>query len=147
MFLNTDFLTDGEIKLQLEKTVDAIPEKEWLPAYHFAICDMNGQIMGKCDFRIGHSHKTYCGGNIGYTISEKFRGHRYAVKACRLLFELAKKHNLGYVMITCNPQNHASRKTCEILGGELLEIAKLPADSDMRVLGEDMMCIFRFELD
>ena len=46
MFLNTDFLTDGEIKLQLEKTVDAIPEKEWLPAYHFAICDMNGQIMG-----------------------------------------------------------------------------------------------------
>ena len=68
------------------------------------------------------------------------------MKACRLLFELAKKHNLGYVMITCNPQNYASRKTCEILGGELLEIAKLPADSDMRVLGEDMMCIFRFEL-
>lgn len=38
MFLNTDFLFDKEIRLVLEKTVDGDPEKNWVPAYHFAIC-------------------------------------------------------------------------------------------------------------
>lgn len=146
MFMNTDFLFDGEIKLQLEKTVNADPEREWLPAYHFAICDMSGQKMGTCDFRVGHNMKVYYGGNIGYKIDEEFRGHRYAAKACKLIFELAKKHDLGYVLITCNPNNGASRRTCESLGGELLEIVELPLDSEMRALGEDVMCVFRFNL-
>ena len=146
MFLNTNFLYDDEIRLQLEKTVEADPAREWLPAYHFAICDRNGQKMGTCDFRVGHNQKVYCGGNIGYKIDEQFRGHRYAAKACKLIFELAKKHDLGYVLITCNPDNLASRRTCELLGGELLEIVELPADSDMRALGEDRVCIFRYDL-
>ena len=90
--------------------------------------------------------KVYYGGNIGYKIDEEFRGHRYAAKACKLIFELAKKHDLGYVLITCNPNNGASRRTCESLGGELLEIVELPLDSEMRALGEDVMCVFRFNL-
>ena len=46
-----------------------------------------------------------------------------------------------------NPDNIASRKTCEYLKGNLLEIAKLPEDNDMRILkGETEKCIFEFEL-
>lgn len=74
------------------------------------------------------------------------RGHHYAGKACLLLFELARKHNLEYVVITCNPGNYASRKTCEYAGGEFLWITELPENNDMRDKGETEKCIFKFKL-
>ena len=86
-------------------------------------------------------------GHIGYSVYEKYRGHHYAAKACELLFLLAKKHNMSYLYITCNPDNIPSRKTLEYLKGELLEIAELPEDSDMRVnYGDTEKCIFKFDL-
>ena len=147
-FLNTDFLKNDEISLRLVRTAEADPAKGWSPAYHFAICDARGNEVGNCDLRIGHTQNLYYGGNIGYRVAEPYRGHHYAGKACRLLFELAKKHDLGYVTITCNPDNMASRKTCEYVGGRLLEIAPLPEDNDMRVEdGETHVCVYRIELD
>lgn len=146
MFLDTTFLKNDEIKLVLEKTVDGNEEKGWVPAYCFDICNLDGTKMGVCDLRIGHNDKLYYGGNIGYSVDKEYRGHHYAGKACLLLFELARKHNLGYIVITCNPDNYASRKTCEYAGGELLEIVGLPEDSDMRDRGETEKCIYRFKL-
>ena len=146
MFFDTTFLKNDEIQLFLEKAAEGNKEKGWVPAYHFAICNLEGTKMGTCDLRLGHNDKLYYGGNIGYRVEKPYRGHHYAGKACLLLFELAKKHELGYLIITCNPDNYPSRKTCEYAGGELLEVAELPADSDMRVRGETKKCIYRFEL-
>lgn len=146
IFINTDFLKNDEITLLLEKTVDGDDAKGWVPAYHFAICSSTGTRLGVCDLRIGHNDKLYYGGNIGYTVDEKYRGHHYAGKACLLLFELAGKHGMDYLIITCNPDNHASRKTCEYAGGELLEIVELPEDNDMRESGDTEKCIYRFQL-
>ncbi len=146
MFLDTSFLQNDEINLVLERTADGNEEKGWVPAYHFAICNQDGIKMGVCDLRIGHNDKLYYGGNIGYRVDEKYRGHHYAGKACLLLFELAKMHQLEYVIITCNPDNYASRKTCEYAGGELLETVELPADNDMREDGETEKGIFKFIL-
>ena len=68
-------------------------------------------------------------------------------EACELLFSLARKHGMRYLYITCNPDNLASRKTCESLKGEFLGIVELPEDNDMRItLGESHKCIFKFEL-
>ena len=102
--------------------------------------------MGVCDLRIGHNDKLYYGGNIGYRIDEEYRGNHYAGKACLLLFELAQKHGLEYLIITCNPDNYPSRKTCAYAGGKLLEIATLPEGNDMRMRGETEKCIYQFEL-
>lgn len=146
MFIDTGFLKNDEIQLKLEKTVEGNVEKDWVPAYHFAICNKEGTKMGVCDLRIGHNDKLYYGGNIGYRIEEEYRGNHYAGKACLLLFELARIHNLEYVIITCNPDNVASRKTCEYVGGELLEVVELPMDSDMRERGETQKCIFKFNI-
>lgn len=146
MFLNTDFLKNDEISLVLEKTVDGDAEKNWVPAYHFAICNAQGVKVGVCDLRIGHNKQLYYGGNIGYHVQEEYRGRHYAGKACVLLFELARKHDLEYLIITCNPDNYASRKTCEYAGGELLEIVELPEGNDMREKGESEKCIYRFRL-
>ena len=93
---------------------------------------------------VGKLSNLYYGGNIGYSIDEEYRGHYYAAKACLLLFELAKMHQLEYVIITCNPDNYASRKTCEYVGCELLEIVELPENNDMREAGETEKCIYKF---
>ena len=146
-FFDTDFLKNQDIKLKLEKVTEADPIKKWVPTYHFFICDTNDNKIGECCLRIGDNEKLYYGGHIGYEIDMPYRGHHYAAQACELLFALAKKHEMPYVLITCNPDNIASRKTCEFLKGNLIEIAELPEDNDMRILkGEMKKCIFRFEL-
>ena len=146
-FYPTDFLEDGEIRLILDRATGEDPVRQWVPAYHFFICDRQGNRMGVCDLRIGYNERLYYGGHIGYRVFEPYRGHHYAAKACRLLFALARKHGMAYLYITCNPENTASRRTCETLQGELLEIAELPDDNDMRVEnGETHKCIFRFAL-
>ncbi len=146
MFLDTSFLKNNEIQLLLEKTVDGDEKRNWVPAYHFFISSLDGTKMGKCDLRIGYNDNLYYGGHIGYTVFPEYRGNHYAGKACLLLFQLAIKHNMEYLYITCNPDNYASRKTCEYAGGTLLEIAELPEGNDMRDKGEFEKCIYEFNL-
>lgn len=146
MFFDTSFLTNDEISLALERTADANEKRGWVPAYYFAICDKRGTKVGECDFRIGHNANTYYGGNIGYSVYPQYRGRRYAAKACRLLFALARLHGMEYLYISCDPDNVASRKTCEYAGGEFVETAILPEENEMRKNGEIAKCIFRFVL-
>lgn len=44
------------------------------------------------------------------------RGHRYAMKACKMLFPIAKQHDLKVLQIVTAADNLASAKTCELLG-------------------------------
>ena len=146
-FLNTDFLENEEIKLVVNRLAEGDPARNWVPAYHFYICDSQGTVMGYCDLRIGYNDNLFYGGHIGYGINEEYREHHYAAKACRLLFELARRHGMEYLYITCNPDNLPSRKTLEYLNGELLGIFELPEDNNMRIEeGETEKCIFRFAL-
>lgn len=130
-YWNTDDLRTAEIYLRLRETRDAQPEKRWLPAYYFGICFLDGTKIGYCDLRIGYNDKTYIGGNIGYTISEEYRGHHYAAKACLLLFWQAKKKQMDYLIITCDPTNAASSKTCELAGGKYIETVDIPEDNEI----------------
>lgn len=145
-FFDTDFLRDEEIVLRLKHTAEGKPEQRRLPAYYFNICSQDGTVMGNCDLRIGYNDRVYYGGNIGYGIFPDFRGHHYAAKACRLLFELAKRHGMEYLYITCRPENVASAKTCELAGGRLMELAELPPDSDLREDGYTAVRIYKIDL-
>lgn len=146
MFYETADLKDQEIFLRLEKTCEEHPEKQWLPAYYFDICLLNGIKIGHCDLRIGHNHKTYIGGNIGYEIKKAYRGHHYAAKACALLFLQAKKHSMDYLIITCDPTNIASAKTCKIAGGYYIETAEIPEDNEMYSEGKRQVLVYRFNI-
>ena len=75
IFLPVDDLRDHDIVLQLDRTSEAKPEKNWVPAYYFSICLPDGTKIGSCDLRIGHSSRLYYGGNIGYGIDAAYRGH------------------------------------------------------------------------
>lgn len=146
MFFDTSFLKNDEISLIRERTADANEKRGWVPAYYFAVYDREGNKVGECDLRIGHNDNTYYGGNIGYTVFPPYRGKHYAAKACKLLFELARMHDMEYLYISCDPDNVASRKTCEYAGGEFVETAILPEENEMRKNGEIAKCIFRFVL-
>lgn len=142
-FLNPGRLSDGEITLRLVDMLDADFEKGYLPAYYFHIYKKGCRTpVGRCDLRIGHNIGSYYGGNIGYRVYPEFRGHRYAAKACTLLFGLARRHRMTELCITCNPDNLPSRRTCELVGGELKEIVELPFDNEMYQLGERQKCRF-----
>lgn len=146
MFFGVEDLKTDEIFLKLTKTCEEQPEKRWLPAYYLDICLVDGTTIGKCDLRIGHNDKTYIGGNIGYGIDQPYRGHHYAAKACKLLFQQAKKHGLDYLIITCDPANVASYKTCEHAGGIFIETANIPEDNEMYAEGKRKVKIYRFDI-
>ena len=146
MFLDVSDLKTEEIFLRLAKTGEVNPEKQWVPAYYFDICLTDGTKIGCCDLRIGHNDKTYIGGNIGYGIDEPYRGRRYAAKACALLFRQAAKHGMDHLIITCQPSNKASSRTCELAGGTLLEIRDIPEDNEMYAEGKRQVMIYYFAL-
>lgn len=146
-FLNTDNITDGEITLALIEHREAMPAKGFVPSYVFAICKAaTGEPVGAIDLRIGYNDLLYYGGHIGYHVDPAHRGHRYAAKACGLLFGLARRHGMQALIITCNPDNMASRRTIEYAGGVLREIADLPEDNDMYASGERRKCIYDITL-
>ncbi|MCL2670690.1 MAG: GNAT family N-acetyltransferase [Clostridiales bacterium] len=146
-FLNTDNLRTDEIFLRLDRTAAANPERGWVPAYHFTVCRASDAAeLGFCDLRIGYTEGLYYGGHIGYTIYAPHRGYHYAAKACLLLFELARRHGMPYLYITCNPDNAASRRSCEYAGGSFVNVVDLPPDNDMYADGDRQKCVYRFDL-
>ncbi len=144
-FHDLEILSDNEIDLIINIKKPANDELGFMPAYHYHI-KKHGMhdVIGQIDIRIGHNSNTFYGGNIGYAVDEDFRGNGYASKAVNLLMEVAKLHDMKKVIITCNPDNFASRKTAERAGATLLEIVDLPEDNDMYLSGEKQKC--RYEI-
>lgn len=141
-FLNTDDLRDEVIQLRLREAAPADPVKGYVPAYRFDICLLDGEKVGVCDLRVGHTMGLFFGGNIGYGVEEAHRGHHYAARACRLLFQLAARHGMEYVYITCNPENTASSRTCQLAGCALVCTVPLPEDNDIYQRGERAVMVY-----
>ena len=51
------------------------------------------------------------------------------------------------LIITCDPTNIASARTCECAGGILKEIAELPETNEMYRDGAREKCIYQFMID
>ena len=146
MFFTDLDLHDSEIKLVLRETKEAIPERRHVPAYSFDIALLDGTVVGNCSFRIWHTPVIWFAGNIGYEVYEPYRGHRYASKACKLLFKLAIMHNLDYVIITCNVGNAASERSIQLAGGMFIEEADVPQDYEQYQKGSKRVKIFKILL-
>lgn len=146
-FLPTDGLYDRELCLRLAHTAEANPARGFVPAYEFAVVRHADDIaVGRVNLRIGSVDTLRVAGNIGYAIDEAHRGHRYALKACRLLLPLARGHGLERLCITCNPDNTASRRTAELLGARLDGIEPIPPEHDLYRRGERCVCLYVLEL-
>ena len=78
--------------------------------------------------REGSSLERYYDGHIGYSIEEEYRGHHYSSEACLLLFEIAKEKGFKELMISCSPENLASRKIIESLPFHYVETKTVPKE-------------------
>ena len=78
---------------------------------------VGGERIGNISLRLGRTEfiERYAG-HIGYGVDLAHRGHGYAARACRLVFPVAKRNGFTVLWITCNPENVASRRTCERAG-------------------------------
>jgi tagatose 1,6-diphosphate aldolase len=85
-------------------------------------------------------------GHLGYNVYTPARGNRYAERACRLILPLARAHGMKTLWVTCNPDNVASRRTCERLGCTLAEIVSTPPGHTLHQRGELQKCRFRLDL-
>ena len=123
----------------------------WVPSYHFwmklAAPGAAVPIAGGIGLRIGDTPeiRTFTG-HIGYHVYPPARGHHYAERAARLLLPLARRHGMREVWITCNPENVASRRTCELLGARLVEIVPIPSEHPFHSRGEHAKCRYLLEL-
>jgi tagatose 1,6-diphosphate aldolase len=114
-----------------------------VPAYRF---DMMAavQVAGAIELRLGATPAMVnFGGQIAYRVEPSHRGRHYAARSLRLLLPLARAHGMTELWITCNPDNWASRRTCELAGAEFVEIVDLPPSSDMYLEGERQKCRYR----
>jgi predicted acetyltransferase len=139
-------LRDGELELAFAGVAASDPAFPERLTYHFTM-ESNGETAGAIRFRDWSNEDVdLYAGNFGYNVDETYRGCGFAERACRLLLPLVRSCGFERVWITCDPENWASRRTCERLGAELVEIIDLPEEIDMYKDGERQKCRYLLRL-
>lgn len=146
---NYDIMSDGEIDVIIKELKKGDPKRGRAPEYKFKILLHNTDVeIGHINLRLGNSEKVvnYIG-HIGYGINEEYRGKKYSAKACNIIKNVIKDNSLNKVIITCNPDNFASRSICESIGAKLLEIIDIPTSSDAYSKIEPQKCRYEWIID
>jgi len=148
VFVDPGLLTDDDLELALVGRYTPDPANQYAPMYRFEMRSYGSiRSMGIIDLRVGHAaYLERYAGHIGYRVEPEYRGHRYAARSCRLLFPLARLHGLNPLWITCDPDNLASRRTCELAGAKLVGIVKVPHGTELYRLGQCWKCRYRVDL-
>ncbi|MEK7953228.1 GNAT family N-acetyltransferase [Luteolibacter soli] len=115
---------DG-VALHFSRVVVPLDRRQ-APYYHFRIL-AGTRDVGHINLRIGESeHVLRVVGHVGYGIHKRYRGRHYALLACRALAPFARTIT-SEVIVTCDPANHASRRTIEqLVGGKHGEEVAVP---------------------
>ena len=140
-------LSNGHLTLRLLRGLQGVDAMDAVPAYLFNICHPHGQVIGQIDIRISLTpYLLYLGGQIGYGIDPAYRGRGYAAQACELIKPVAWDHGLQHLWITCNPDNLASRKTCEHIGAEYINTLPVPPTTELFRRGDRAKCRYYWSL-
>ncbi len=126
-------LSDGVITLKVEEYSKMRPG-EWAPSYKF-LSYVGEENVGHIHLRIGMNDDVYYGGHIGYGVRRQHRGKGYALRACLLLPQVARAHDMDEIIITCTPDNIASIRTIEKSGALFEGVAPIPKWSELRDRG------------
>ncbi|TGG95136.1 GNAT family N-acetyltransferase [Natronospirillum operosum] len=141
-------LSDGVVALRHKRFLQGRAAMDGVPAYLFSIYRADsGRIIGEIDLRLGATrYLRQFGGQLGYHVDSRFRGHRYAARACLLLQEVALAHEMEGLWITCNPDNLASRRTCELIGATYIDEVRVPFASELYWRGDRRKCRYHWDL-
>jgi predicted acetyltransferase len=140
-------LVDGDLILTVSRHIPEDPSKDWVAAYEFEMREGSStDVVGTVNFRAQvHPLLESYRGQIGYNVESSHRGRHYAERAVRLLLPFIRRHGFSSIWITCNPENWASRRTCERLGATLVEIVALPETEEMFAAGDRQKCRYRLD--
>jgi predicted acetyltransferase len=116
-----------------------------VPTYYFRMIHRDSkEELGSINLRVASSpHIELYAGHIGYGVHPSSRGHRYATRATRLLVPLARELHLNPLWITCDPENIASRRSCELAGAQFVEIVDVPDTCIIHRDGHPRKCSYR----
>lgn len=147
-FRDVEPLRDGDLWVLLDNKFPGDLNRNYVPAYEFNLALDAGRIkIGYLQLRIGStSDLLLYAGHIGYGVDEPYRGHRYAARACQLILPLAREHEMREVVITCDPSNNASKRTCELIGANYIETVPLAEHTDMYKAGDRFRCRYLVHL-
>lgn len=146
-FFDPGVLNSDDFDLIRIATISPDPENGIVPAYDFRIRVNGSDLVGHISLRIGITdHIMLYAGNLGYKVDPAYRGKRFAARAIKLLLPVARHHGMTELWICCNPENWASRKTCERAGAELVEIIEVPPGNDLYDRGDRLNCRYRLLL-
>lgn len=122
-----DVLIHGPVELQFKKLTPADPLRGFVPYFHFQIT-AGGAEVGHINLRVGHTdHVRFYAGHVGFEVIPIHRGNRYAFHACLALAPLARSV-LPELVFTCDPDNHASRRTIELIGASFIDEVPVPPE-------------------
>lgn len=105
----------------------------------------SGEWVGWISVKIGYGIQSYYDGQIGYTIDdENNRNKGYMTDACLALKPFLRKFGYEYITLTVDEKNIASRRVCEKIGAELLEIVDTPTWTGIYRQGQRRTCIYEW---
>ena len=102
---------------------------------------------GRISLRLGESPCVYYFGHIGYHVDPPFRGRHYARRACALLRPIIEAAGKSSVVITTDPDNTPSRRTCEGLGCVLERVVDVPQEIRSRWEISEVKCRYIWRMD
>jgi predicted acetyltransferase len=135
-------LQDEILSLDLSRLASHSVHK--VPTYFFRITHAaSGSEAGRINFRAAvGQHICLHAGHVGYEVYPDSRGHRYASRALILLKPLARQLGIDPISITCDPDNIASRRSCEIAGATLAGVFDVPEDCVIHRNGHPRKCLY-----
>lgn len=146
-FLELNDLKDDEIKLVLKSQDLPDYEKGILPRYGFSIIHINNnEDIGVIYFVVDNTRRQYLRGHLSYGISPDYFGHNYAMKACKLIKQVALAHGFKRLFIGSGHDNTASRKTIEKLGATLITINDVPDDEIIQNLHAEKIDMYVWDI-
>lgn len=140
-------LADDELELRVPGDMEV--GRVGSPVYLLGIFRRGTELeVGRMIVRLDPDDPGLAGyaGHVAFEVAPEHRGRRVALLATRLVAPLARRHGFTALWITTTPDNAACRRTLELLGAECVDTVDIPADSDMRALGMNRVCRYRWVL-
>ena len=118
-------LRDQETVADWLNEIDMLEKEETCPDgkvcsnSYVAVRAEDNRVVGIIDFRhhIDHPILGLWGGHIGYSVRPSERRKGYAKEMLKQVLQKCREHGLSRVLVTCDANNVASKKTILINGG------------------------------
>ena len=137
---NLKIITDGEI------TLECIVFNKECKQFVYFIYDENNNEVGVCTLRLSSQYRENYLGNIGYEVIEEYRGNNYALKATKLLANVALYYEVDNLIITVNPSNTPSVKTISKLGAKYINVLEVPKECRFNRNGNPFVELYEWDI-